>query len=399
MPGGLRGVAAEPEAVRTPAPASGPGPATGGQVALSRAIGNRAFARLARQALQRDDQPTVQAEREVDARWSLPVGSVPTDVLSQIAKLDRFAVAFYEDYTTGKPNDAEFAGAARDFAATYQTVGLIPGTTSATLKIGAPTPVKNRSDVLQVLASLHQTLYHVADNAKAAPVRPIDTVAIFAHGVRLSLGLDPEGETGPNWFRASKIPEFADAIRPHVSPNVRVLLFACSTGASSDDESNYKAPVGGDGGKGSFAEQLANALGGGAKVFAHDVYAHTESNPYARVFSAGSDTGTDIFKVLYDDAFVAAELKRLKESKADLVGGVGDEQLKAALRKQMWDHFYDAVSRDFARINTKSRHFSIGGYGGVGAAMFMDPGGTAGVLHADFSSVWLTDERIKKLGR
>jgi hypothetical protein len=271
---------------------------------------------------------------------------------------------------------------------------------------GVAIPVKDRGDVEQALTSIHQTLHalaytrsHQPDAGDPVTEPVIDTVAIFAHGVRTSLGLDPQGETGSHWFRASEIPAVAASIRPSVSPSVRVLLFACSTGASSDDESTYKAKIGGAGGTGSFAEQLANALGGGAQVYAHDVYGHTESNPYARVFTAGSTSGRDIFDVLYDQAFVDSEVARLQHDKSGLVAGLSDAQLAAGLRSQMRAHFVDAVSSDFGRINTHNRHFSIGGYGGVGAAMFMDPTGTASTLRTDFSTVWLTDERLKKLGR
>jgi hypothetical protein len=358
--------------------------------------------RLARQAA----EPTASAEREVDAQWRLDPAAITAELADAILSKPSIAVALYEAYETGSLNDAEFKAAGDDFAKTYGTIGLKPGKTSATLGQGVAVPIKNRDDVAQALTSIHQTLHALAYNRAHAQDCPepvtepvIDTVAIFAHGVRTALGLDPQGETGAHWFRAAEIPAFAAAIKPNVSPDVRVLLFACSTGASSDAESKYKAPVGGAGGTGSFGEQLANALGGGAKVYAHDVYGHTESNPFARVFTAGSDTGRDMFGVMYDQAFVDSEVERLKRDKSDLISGVGDDQLAAALRKQMWGHFADAVTKDFARINTHSRHFSIGGYGGVGAAMFMDPSGTAATLRNDFRMVWLTDEKIKKLGR
>jgi hypothetical protein len=346
------------------------------------------------------------AEREVDARWHLDSTAISGDLADAVLSKSSVAVTFYEAYETGSTNDAEFKAAGGDFAKTYGTLGVLPGKESATLAQGVAIPIKDRDDVAQALTSLHQTLHALAyDRAQdqdcpepvQAPV--IDTVAIFAHGVRTSLGLDPEGETGTHWFRAAQIPAFAAAIQPNVSPNVRVLLFACSTGASSDKEANYKVTPGGAGGTGSFGEQLANALGGGATVYAHDVYGHTESNPFARVFAAGSDTGRDMFDVLYDQAFLNSEVDRLKTDKSDLISGIDDARLETALRKQMWAHFVDAVSRDFVRINTHNRHFAIGGYGGVGAAMFMDPGSTADTLHDDFTMVWLTDDRIKKLGR
>jgi hypothetical protein len=386
---------------------------------LQRAIGNRAVGRLvsagalqrqtadpaADQTADQTTEPTVSAEREVDARWHLDPSAFPDGMADAVLSKTSIAVAFYEAYETGSGNDAEFKAAGNDFAKTYGTLGVLPSKDSASLVQGAAIPVKDRDDVAQALTSLHQALYALAysraqeyDSPVPSVAPVVDTVAIFAHGVRGALGLDPQGETGRHWFRAAEIPAFVAAIKPHVAPDVRVLLFACSTGATSDKEANYKVKAGGAGGTGSFGEQLANALGGGAKVYAHDVYGHTESNPFARVFAAGSDTGRDMFDVMYDQEFVDSEVQRLNDDKSDLIGGVGDEQLAAALRKQMWAHFVDAVQRDFVRINTHNRHFAIGGYGGVGAAMFMDPTGTAATLHDDFRTVWLTDDRIKRLG-
>jgi hypothetical protein len=377
-------------------------------VALASAIGNQAFGRyLARRRLLRQPSGVVNAyaERELDARWTIKRAQISAELAARLLAKPRITVAFYEAYETGSTNDAEFKGAGTDFAKTYGTLGLISSDSGATLTESAPIAIKNRDDLAQALTAIHQTLHALAyDRASAqggsgtveTPV--IGTIAIFAHGVRRSLGLDPEGETGAHWFRANQIDDFAGAIRPHVPSDVRVLLFACSTGAS-EKESYAMPPPDGAGGAGSFAAQLANALGGSATVYAHDVAAHTESNPLARVFTAGSETGRDVFNVLYDAQFIASEVARVKADRGGLVGGAGDQKLADGLRSQMWDHYSDAVSNDFARINTKNRHFTIGGYGGVGAAMFVDPTGTAAVLQNDFRTVWLTDERIRKLAK
>ncbi|MFD1045783.1 hypothetical protein ACFQ1S_09530, partial [Kibdelosporangium lantanae] len=307
----------------------------------------------------------------------------------QILAQPTISLTFYEAYETGAGNDAEFQAASADFARTYKTLGMAGGT----LAQGIAIAVKNRDDVEQAITSVDQTVHALTyERQQANPdtntVQPtIGTVAIFAHGVRRSLGLDPQGETGPNWFKAAQIKTFVAAVRGHVAGNVRFLLFACSTGGSENEKQGMPTQDEA-GGEGSFAQLLAQELGGEATVYAHNVAGHTESNPLARTFTADSPTGVQMFDVLYGDEFLNTEATRL---------ALTTPEETANLRKTMWAHYVDAVATDFGRIRTKNRHFTIGGYGGVGAAMFMDPEGTKTVLRDDFTTVWLTNDRVKKL--
>jgi hypothetical protein len=378
--------AADEPAVAAAAPAAATvlGPAR--VLMLQRLAGNRAVTRvLARQFTQ-----YAEAERELDAQWHVSWPSIDKDLADRLLGAKSIALTFYEAYETGDVNDAEFKSAGTDFAKTYGTLGMTTTKDGpAKLGFGIPIAIKTRDDLEQAITSVHQVLYHLAyqRNPDSPSPPPIQTVAIFAHGVRRSLGLDPQGATGKNWFRADKIKTFVDAIKQHVAHDVRILLFACSAGGSETGDGGMPAPDGA-GGAGSFAAELAEALGGDAEVYAHDVAGHTESNPLARVFKAGSKTGQDLFNVFYDAKFIAAERDRARALKPKLAD-TPDDALDKQLRGMMWDHFVDAVSKDFARILTKDRHFSVGGYGGVGAAMFMDPAGTGKLLRDDFDTVWL----------
>jgi hypothetical protein len=155
--------------------------------------------------------------------------------------------------------------------------------------------------------------------------------------------------------------------------------------------------AGATGGEGSFAAALASELGGEATVYAHNVKGHLASNPLARVFTADSPSGRNMFDVLYPPAFLSGEAGRLRRDHTAIVGELDESALTAGLRRTAWLHYTDAVEADYYRINTRNRHFTIGGIGGVGAAMFMDPAGTAAVLQADFANVWLTPARIQGL--
>jgi len=347
------------------------------------------------------------AERELDTRWQVKTDGVDPALAEAILAKKSIGLTFYEAYETGLGNDAEFVGASADFAKTYGTLGMRTSEKSAaSLAPGVAIAVKNRDDVEQAITSVHQTVHQLVERRRDADREAgvervveepmIQTVAIFAHGIRKGLGLDPQGEAGSRWFGSGQIPKFVGAIRGHVAGNVRILLFACSTGGSEKEAPGIPAP-GEAGGEGSFAAELAKELGGEATVYAHNIAGHAESNPRARVFTADSATGRQMFDVLYGDAFLSAEAERLSAGQPELAEKDRATALRTALRTLMWDHYVDAVSTDFNRINTKNRHFAVGGYGGVGAAMFMDPDGTAKVLRADFTTVWLTPARVATL--
>jgi len=402
-----------------------------GLVELQRRVGNRTVAGLVgagrlspppgrspahRPVVQRDPVArlvamTAPAERELDAKWNIDTSSISPQLADQLLAKASVSLTIYEAYETGLANDAEFPAAAADFAKTYGSLGIPGGAKGPpTVALGQPIALQDRGDLSQAIVTIHRTLKRLADGKHerlkaAAPdgddvpdvaVPVIQTVAIFAHGIRKKLGLDPQGATGNQWMGTDRIPAFVDAIRTSVPGDVRFLLFACSAGASETETPGMPA-AGATGGAGSFAAELAKALGGAAVVYAHNVAGHTESNPLARQFTADSPTGQEMFNVLYDTAFVAAEVGRVKQVAADAVGATSDADLEAGLRAAMWNHYRDAVTTDFTRINTHSRHFSVGGYGGVGAAMFMDPTGTAALLHTDFQTVWMTPARLAAL--
>ena len=88
----------------------------------------------------------------------------------------------------------------------------------------------------------------------------------------------------------------------------------------------------------------------------------------------------------------------LRQSHPQVIDKLPQDVLLKRLRTSMWSHFVDAVSTDFTRINTKNRHFNVGGYGGVGAAMFMQPEETKALLRDDYDTAWLPEARITALG-
>jgi hypothetical protein len=366
---------------------------------LQQTIGNGAVARMVASGalLQREGG----AERELDKKWTVGASAVDKEMAEKVLGLKTIQMTFFVRYVGGKNpvNDAEFVGASADFAKTYKTLGVAGNDKEgAKLSFGQAIEVASRDEVTQAVTSVHQTVHRLAQ-LRAAPEEgapplsappQIETIAIFAHGESDGLGIDPNNA---NYTKAAQLKSFVGAIRPHVAGNVRFLLYACSAGGQSKEKegaADPKAP----GGSGSFAQLLAKELGGEAMVFAHNVAGHTESNPLARMFTADSAEGRSMFDVLYGASFAASEVARLRASKQALVEKIPDDKLAEKVKSAMWSHYVDAVATDFFRINSKSRHFDKGGYGGIGAAMFMDPEGTGKLLREDFQSTWLDDATI-----
>jgi hypothetical protein len=109
------------------------------------------------------------------------------------------------------------------------------------------------------------------------------SVAFFCHGYSSGIQLG---------FDLSNVRDLARAIADTSEPDVRVLLYCCST-ASTLGKLFGAAPGNGDG---SFGDVLRDELCRfGAKycrVFAHETVGHATKNPYIRFFDGdGSDVG------------------------------------------------------------------------------------------------------------
>lgn len=97
----------------------------------------------------------------------------------------------------------------------------------------------------------------------------LDSVAIFCHGLRRSLKCG---------YDMAHVGELADAIAGATASDVRVALYACSTGATDDG----------------FAATLAAALSARGKtgwVDAHTSAGHATKNPEVRRFAIGMPIG------------------------------------------------------------------------------------------------------------
>lgn len=118
----------------------------------------------------------------------------------------------------------------------------------------------------EVLARLHNT----------APAS-LETLALFCHGW-------PTGVQAG--FQLPHVRGLARELKAVAAPELRVILYCCSTGADNDgSDADERQP--GPGGDGGFADRLRDelaAVGVRATVWGHSTAGHTTRNPYLRAF-------------------------------------------------------------------------------------------------------------------
>jgi hypothetical protein len=123
---------------------------------------------------------------------------------------------------------------------------------------------------------------HVLDELVTSPPAPWQTIAFFCHGTPSSIQLG---------FDLRNVQDLARAVAQTSAPDVRVLLYCCST--ASTIRRLLRTSVGGDGG---FADALRDALcregATGCRVVGHTTVGHATKNPYVRFFDGkGSSIG------------------------------------------------------------------------------------------------------------
>lgn len=315
-------------------------------------------------------------------------------------------------------NSGEFQRRAQEYAKRYRAV-----TATKQGKLS-----HNRCGSFQSLAELISTIQGVHKALRAAARSSgIQTLALFTHG--LEDGIHTGNNKVKFELRKPGISKFVDAIKDALAQDVRVLLYACSTGkdkklydaARSSPEWNIP-PEGQRAGASSFAALLARELRtqgkSGANVFAHSTPAHTTENYCARVFGslAGeTNSGIHLFEVLYPATFLSAELSNRVTDLASKSERT-QKSLRKALRESAWEHYVDCISKELRRNNLldnfeqeqqkrkeAGRPLSVKPklafptrHTHIGMEAFHDPKQTAAKLHAHFRTHWMANRKLSK---
>ncbi|HSK00267.1 MAG TPA: hypothetical protein VK932_03460, partial [Kofleriaceae bacterium] len=229
----------------------------------------------------------------------------------------------------------------------------------------------------------------------AATVPPaytkVKNLALFSHGESWGMGLNAQNDfSGGGLHNTTRglnppnVESFVRGLSDAVVSDVRVELFACSTGGD-DTRSEYQEwrdhAQGDRAGGTSFASSMAQAFGDEATVSAHTTVGHTTENYAARVFGAEGGGGTEgitLFDAMYPESFVQSELARLFPDLDD----AGRAARHASLREQMWAHFKDSITGEHHRTQ---KRYPVP----MGQESFTNPDNARTLLHADWTTSWI----------
>lgn len=131
-------------------------------------------------------------------------------------------------------------------------------------------------EIIRVDVSQHSPTKRAQLLAAVKVAGPLDRLALFGHGWRTGQQFGLKIDSPEN---IAALAEFAVGVVGASTPNLKVALYCCSTGASDND-----SPVG----DGSFADILRDDLCGSGRpdcsVMAHTSAGHTTRNAHVRMF-------------------------------------------------------------------------------------------------------------------
>lgn len=131
---------------------------------------------------------------------------------------------------------------------------------------------------------LAQRFSQIIDWLEAGQPQSCDTLVFCCHGWKtgMQFGVTPANSA-----------KLAEALKRVATPDLRVVLYACSTGSDNDGNDANDTAVG-PGGEGGMADAIRDALvkaGIRATIYAHATVGHCTANPWLRRFDPGQVAG------------------------------------------------------------------------------------------------------------
>ncbi len=368
----------------------------------------------------------------------------------QIKKLyqNGVTVAIYVNYKATVDGAAEFKRAGDEFATNQNAIAL----NGDKIVIGKAIPINELSEVTVAIQRIHLGLvekYKQAQNQDNADVplpkfTKIKNVALFAHGEPFGVGLKNNNEFE---LKLENVKTFVSGVKDALVDDVRVQLFACSTGADRGRVENLRKPLAEKyqklknagklkdeveklkkqkvlgnnlsekqleelannpeklaklvsknkasyqewtdhdqderSGADSFAAALATELGSESTVVGHTTVGHTTENFAARVFGKEAGGGTGGLH-LFDLMYSEAFIQ---QELLRLFPDKTDSEradLHESLREQMWAHFQDSISKETKRKGKEKRYSRP-----MGQETFINPTEAQKLLHEDWEKNWI----------
>lgn len=215
------------------------------------------------------------------------------------------AVGVYDAHISNG-NDREFGNMARQWAKSENAVGAAGNIAAGTLATGLPVPITQAGSIAAPVNAIHRTLTYLADKvATFAPEAPrsgavqIQRLGIFTHGYTTGMrsrGAQNDKGQGVKNTRANAA-DFIGQISGALTGDVRVALYACTTGRGASEKDSWTDTTLNDGGSDGYASAVRDGLiehgHDQANVGAHTTSGHTTRNFALREFSAADGKGAN----------------------------------------------------------------------------------------------------------
>jgi hypothetical protein len=297
-----------------------------------------------------DGALTVGGAGWVPAQYVIGTGSGElSPIAAELQQLcpDGITVAFVSNFDERESEQTlVFLREAAGFAATNNAVAISGGQVIT----GGVNLTTEKHEVVQILTTIQQTLRGGA--ADVPRWLRIAHLAFFTHGWQTGLQLgrkDVDGDHLMNQYDQAPyydLEGWARTLTNYVHSDVKISMFACSTGENPNEEpgmwDQQKATMGGEG---SFADEMADSLAAagadGVRILGHTTIGHTTDNYASRLFEGGDDDGGHNlwnYVALPIDTWLADELAELVENnRADP---------PAELTHMAWNVFKGIISKD-----------------------------------------------------
>jgi hypothetical protein len=146
---------------------------------------------------------------------------------------------------------------------------------------------------------------------------------------------------------------FAHTLTNFCHSDVKVSMFACSTGAETNEGGMWSQQEEATGGEDSFADDMADTLvdagATDARVLGHTTIGHTTDNYAARLYEGGADGGRNLYNWVAEPiaGWLQPEIDELTAA-----GGYSDPA--ATIANGAWNQFRRLIGRDDpAQISTR----------------------------------------------
>jgi hypothetical protein len=288
--------------------------------------------------------------------WGIPVWTWTDTALTSTNLAQRFgsgiSLALFQD-------DPELERRAKDWAVSEDAIGPKGTTKIDSTKLVFGRPLNGDRGLDKIAADMAAALQKVAGVTSAQPHTMIRLLALFTHGTNDWIGIGGS-------ISGSKIAGVVKKMAPHLTNDVKVVLFGCSSARGTAEEDAWVTSTLNDGGADSLCGTIRDALLAEnltlATVWGHTGVGHTTTNWTLREFRAADGKGSNgrsfvkAYGIPWDTTVVDDLRTKMKDAKWTIDASNDAEFVKRAKEAiQSWELRKEGPYGAWAKVNDKEK--------------------------------------------